>query len=532
MTLKLGTLAESFAPLTTRQGEASESFAKTMDNTNGTRSAFMDDTSTASFLGTETKPGAITISPAGDRPFIDGAELAGIRVIEQDQDIDLYTGPPAGEKALIDKSSFTPYAGDDYALRTEGMSPETPIKTIYLTTKSYDGDPDLDLKEVVGELQQIGLRRGFFVSTETAATSDRWAEDNAIMFSNKRGYSSLLVSTADPKAFRDARATISNMASGFKIGDVSSLGRAFSSGLSQRVGAKAAESGWDVRSTPLAIEGGNLITTATKTGEPAALIGRNTLLVNWQMLKEDNLLPPNEVQQTLNDGSYDKELAVELDALSVERGAPIGMEEASQQAAEIEVARRMIATTLKLKPANLISVEQHGFHIDMETRPLDNGVIMVSDLDQSLANLNTMIEELEANPDTDPDELKELIGLRDRTEFTIVLGGQKTLDKKAETLEEAGFDVIRQATNYGGIGSRGRPWQAGSTDVNFANGIVATDRNGKRYMITNKSSSEALNERFEKDMTARGIGVEWVSTSPLLYVLGGIDCITLHKQNK
>ncbi len=425
------------------------------------------------------------------------------------------------------ESSLTPFDGSDFSLRSENINPAAPIKTIYLNPKANQGGPDLAF-----ELQQIGWRRGFSVSTQSGATKDVWAEDNALVFTNERGGASLLVSGVSPKTFQSARSAIRDMAKNEELGDVFNLGRAFSNGLSGRVGQEAADAGWDVRSTPFAIEGGNLIATADKNGEPVALIGRNTVLVNWKILKIENKLPSEEVQKVLDTGSFDGSLAQELKDLADIRGKPIDLNAANTQAAEIEVTRRMLAQTLKLKPSNLISIEQHGFHIDMETRSLDNGVVMVSDLNQSMKNLDITIADLKAQPSADPEAIKELEGLKNRTWVALQGGAQDILDKKAQTLEDAGFQVIREATNYGGIGSRGRPWDAGNIDVNFANGIVAVDKDGKRYMITNRSGSETLNQKFQQDMKQRGIDVEWVSTGDLLRQLGGIDCVTLHKQNK
>lgn len=423
-------------------------------------------------------------------------------------------------------TSLTPYAGTSFRPRSEAMNPATPIETIYLKATA------LGLPSVAKELKEIGQRRGFdVVDSAEGLTPDLWAEDNAVVMRDRSGQSSLLVSSVTKQEFQRASVALADSDPTGRIPSLETLGRAFDEGHATTVAATARRVGWDVRATPLAIEGGNLLMTENKKGEAVGLIGRNSVLLNWHLLKQKGQLPAAEVERVQKAGGFDKALAGELQALATSRDETLSPQDANRQAAEIEVTRRMLARSLNLKPENLVSIEQQGFHIDMETRPLGKGAIMVSDLRKSVERLDTAIAAAEAKPAPDDRAVRDLRALRERTLGLIRKGGQDRLDAKTRTLEQAGFSVVREAVNFGGIGEVGRIG-AGQVDVNFANGISAVDRDGKPYFITNRSRSAELNEQFERDMKARGIAVEWTSTGSLLEYFGGLDCITLHKQGK
>jgi hypothetical protein len=149
----------------------------------------------------------------------------------------------------------------------------------------------------------------------------------------------------------------------------------------------------------------------------------------------------------------------------------------------------------------------------METRPIGDNKVIVSDLKFSQRLLTQSITELRATaPSAAQDakaigaQIKQLEALRERTESAINNGDQTLLDRKSNTLRLAGIEVIRAPINFGDIAStfspneRKRSGRQGPININFANGIAATDRQGKPYIITNFSASDTLNKKFTEFM--------------------------------
>jgi hypothetical protein len=326
------------------------------------------------------------------------------------------------------------------------------------------------------------------------------------------------------------------------FGGLDDMGRACNENRSLEVGKAAKASGWNVRATPLGIEGGNLLSMRNRSGETVALLGRNSLLMNWRVLANTKQLDTAAVDRVMTSKSFDVSLASEFKQISQKAGKPLTDAQASRMAAEVEVTKGAIANALNLDKKNVVVIEQAGFHIDMETRPIGDNKVMVSDLNASMNVLTQSIAELQATAPSAAKgraaidaEIKQLEALRTRTQTAIESGDQHLLDRKAKTLRSAGIDVVRAATNFGDIASeysplnKGRP---GPVNVNFANGIAATDKRGSPYFITNFSASDTLNRVFSASMKKRGIAVEWTPTGTLLDRMGGIDCITLHARRQ
>jgi hypothetical protein len=396
------------------------------------------------------------------------------------------------------------------------------------------------------ELEAIGKRRGFTVNTNSGATPDEWSEDNAILFTNKAGRPSLLTSSMSGYDFAQAKDAVQSLfakAPG-QVSGLPSLGRAFVDGVSQETANSAKKAGWDVRTTPIAIDGGNMLAMADAKGGTTVLIGRNSLLVNWMAQRQAGQFDAAKVDQQVASGRYDKGLAKTLFDAASSSGKPVTQKEAVRMAAEIEITKGRIAQALNVPANKVVFIEQAGFHIDMETRPIGENKVMVSDLRASLKEIDAAIAELQARKAGNKSikitptpgkpgasqqgvdaEIKTLQQLRAQTQQTINNGAQAQLDAKAATLTAAGIQVVRAPINFGNIGSSA----AQPIDVNFANGVANIDKQGRPYFITNQSASETLNKRFSAGMQKMGIAVEWVSTGTLLALQGGIDCITLQK---
>ena len=479
----------------------------------------------------------------------------------------------AQSPALSDPSNgmHKPYAGSGFAPRPN--DPGIPIEKIYISN-----EPDTNYAGIIDKLREIGSRRGFVVddgssTSRSLAPNFRWIRDPSILMRNpESGEFSLLTSTVTGEQFRAAKNNVqriygnengSNAGTSLqlrRLGALDDLGGSFSgeyTTLSQRVATNAREAGWALETTLLAIDGGNMLMTSNKAGDPVAVVGKNTILVNWQILKDAGKLnhpeAQRQIQKIIDQRQYDGALAIEFRVASTRQvsgrsqnpnstaqaaqnptQSSFGLEEkdAIRMAAEFEYTRRQIATTLNLPLNGVISIEQVGFHIDMETRPLGNGRMMVSDLNESMAVLKAAIDEERRHPSVPPgvknETLDYLVALQGTTQATINNGGQILLDRKAKTLSDAGFIVVRAPINYGGIGRATRSDDK-FFDVNFANGIAAKDKNGNTYLITNQStigSGNALERIFIERMKALGIAVEWVPSGKALNDMGGINCLT------
>lgn len=456
--------------------------------------------------------------------------------------------PPRADQRRLAKPAG-PFAGTSFKPRLEAPAKDQPIDTIYINPDT-PGSPSAN---AVTALQEIGKRRGFAVETRSGASKDIWAEDNAIVFRDKAGKSSLLVSSVRANEFGSAIDDLRRFAGserenfdatlGEHFGSLD-LGRAFNQDrASLNTGKAAKASGWEVQATPLGIEGGNLLSMRNRTGETVALVGRNSLLVNWRILANTKQLDTAAVDRVLTAKSFDASLAREFKQISQKAGQPLSDAQASRMAAEVEVTKGAIAGALNLDKKNLVVVEQAGFHIDMETRPIGDNKVMVSDLKMSVEMMTQSIAELRATAPSAAKgmvainaEIKQLEALRTRTESAIENGDQHLLDRKANTLRSAGIEVVRAATNFGDIASTWAPTERigrrGPININFANGIAATDKRGSPYLITNLSASDTLNKKFSASMKTMGIDVEWTPTGTLLESMGGIDCITLHAKRQ
>ena len=217
------------------------------------------------------------------------------------------------------------------------------------------------------------------------------------------------------------------------------------------------------------LEGGNVLNTIKADGEPAAIIGRESVFETLSAMK----LPKNKVN--------------------------------------ISKAKFQIAEELGLKPENITYIPQIDFHIDMYYRPLQNGVVAVPDYDEGI-NILKGIE----FPDILNDDKKEYLS---RLEEVRNLTAAK-LKKAEKILTSAGYKIVKlpvfSCTS-----------EYGPSTINYMNGICGTSPDGVKFYITNKSGIDELDKIAEKYLKNTGINkVYFVSTEEHLLMYGGIDCLT------
>ena len=218
------------------------------------------------------------------------------------------------------------------------------------------------------------------------------------------------------------------------------------------------------------LEGGDVLNTLNKNGEAAAVIGSAT--INYSLRS-------------------------------------MGLTDTPQNR---EIVKKQVAEDLGLKLNNVTYIPQFDFHIDMFYRPLKNGEIAIPDYLEAIKILkNTKIANLDIK------NKQALINNLTKAYKTYSL----CIKKAEEKLTKDGYKLKR-------IPCFSLPTDMGiKSGINYANGICGKDKNGKYYIITNKSKYKELEEQVVKYFKAAGLDdVYFVSTQEMLDIDGGLDCIT------
>ena len=218
------------------------------------------------------------------------------------------------------------------------------------------------------------------------------------------------------------------------------------------------------------LEGGNVLNTILKNGEAGAVIGA---------------------------GSIDYSLrAMHLKDTPQNRN----------------IVKAQIANDLGLKLKNVSFIPQYDFHIDMFYRPLKNGEIAVPDYLEAIKVLkNTKISNMDEHSKLLL--MKQLKKAYDRNTSSII-NAEKELTKSGYKLVK--IPCFSLPTNM-----------CDNTGINYANGVCGKDKNGKLYIITNKSDYKELDAQIIKYYKRAGVNdVYFVSTQQYLKSNGGLDCRT------
>lgn len=212
------------------------------------------------------------------------------------------------------------------------------------------------------------------------------------------------------------------------------------------------------------LEGGNVINTCLQDGTPGAIIGESSIIYSLRMMQ----LEDTEANRI--------------------------------------IVKQQIAKDLGLNPNNITYIPQFDFHIDMYYKPLANGEIIIPDMEEGFRILQeSKLQEL----DTEEKEyyINNLLKMNKETKETR---------KNAETL------LIKQ-----GYKIKKMPCFGNKLLINYLNCICGTDKNGKPYVITNKSEYPELDTKIIKYFDNIGIkDIYFISTQHYLNFSGGIDCLT------
>lgn len=320
-------------------------------------------------------------------------------------------------------------------------------------------------KKVQRELIEIGKQKGFTVTVLENKANSLWVED----YSNFRSDGKVAISFDDGRV----KGVISESRRSMNVKGRPLLQGAVAENKLASDYEQLMHPG-DIVKGRTYLEGGNVLTTYTKDGKPAAIIGEESLMVTKAAITTKD-----------NQNVSDRDV-IEL-----------------------------MAQDLGVEPENITIIPQFDFHIDMSYRPLKNGQIAVPDFETAISILET------TKLDGVNDKVQELLldKLRNAAEQT------KEIREDAKSkLEQSGYSIVNIpcfSVLYDRMTSQN------PNKANYMNAVCGTAPDGSTYYITNKSDYPAIDDIIVKYFKEAGIeDVFFVSTNTYLHKEGGIDCLT------
>lgn len=264
------------------------------------------------------------------------------------------------------------------------------------------------------------------------------------------------------------------------------------------------------------LEGGNVLNTLTKDGEPAAIIGEESLKYTIIAMMTDD-----------SDGTV--EYLEKLDAIDFNN-----VEEYTIK------AKKQIAQELGLKEENITYIPQFDFHIDMYYRPLNDGQMAIPDYQAGIEVLSGLLQDIDTQIESAnlSSEQKDSLQKK-KVEYNKLLGQLEIMKSKTESistsaekeLKEKGYDIVKIPCFTDIDNGKDQRLDAKPVEnpINYMNGICGTSaKTGDKYYITNTSGDETLNKYMENYFknTVGFDKVYFAPTKQYLSGLGGIDCLT------
>jgi hypothetical protein len=393
-------------------------------------------------------------------------------------------------------------------LNEEGIATQSPVM-VKMQTSNQDGTTNWSeginrniskiqfqaaaKPELIAFMNEVSKEQGF--SIELLDMSDQWIEDVAVVRADKK---QLIPYSADVefilKMYNDSddiiakRKDITKHTQGAAIAPEEGL---FGEYHNNEVYAHRISKD-DVVMGKTYLEGGNVLNTLTKDGEPAAVIGEES--IKYTML------------------------AMNLD----------------DSEESVSIAKKQIAQELAIKEENLTTIPQFDFHIDMYYRPLSDGQMAVPDYEAGINVLKEFVNNIDKKIETPlkPDEKESL--QKQRQEYLKLINKLEEIKNKTaeftkaaeDKLQAKGYEIVKipcfSDVDIGTSASVKNP-------INYMNGICGTSaKTGDKFYITNTSGDENLDkymENYFKNIVGFN-NVYFAPTKEYLYELGGIDCLT------
>lgn len=323
------------------------------------------------------------------------------------------------------------------------------------------------------ELKQIGELEGFSVK-EIYNGKAPWMEDSKIYRADKKvyvnyyNYADLNNNESVIRDFENARKAADGVYPG-RHGAVARDGSNFAAGNSTNSKVKHIGTSY--------LEGGNVLQTLKSDGSAGAVIGEMSIATTMSALGMENT--PENIQKT----------------------------------------KEIIAQDLGIDKNNLTVIPQYEFHIDMCYRPLGDGQFAVPDYDSGIKYLEDRLNSKDAKLDKESPANASKTLRQDYTEMLAWMKEQRdstksVRDKVEAQLQKDGYTLVKIPC-FG-------------NETNFMNAIGGTsNKDGKTFLITNRSDYPELNSLIENTYTQNGVDrVYFVSTKGALDKRGGIDCLT------
>lgn len=256
------------------------------------------------------------------------------------------------------------------------------------------------------------------------------------------------------------------------------------------------------------LEGGNVLNTLTKNGDPAAIIGEES------------------IQYTIC-AMLALELGDSIDA--IEKVKEIISDNPEEY---INRAKIQIAQELGIKEENVTYIPQFDFHIDMYYRPLNDGQIAVPDYEAGINVLKDFIQDIDKELELNTAKNDNLQAKKEEYSKLITkLEDLKTkiaeISQEAENeLKKQGYEIIKIPC-FTDIPNTSADKVENA--INYMNGICGTSaKTGDKFYVTNTSGDETLDaymENYFKEI----VGFDRIYFAPTKVYLdskGGIDCLT------
>lgn len=264
------------------------------------------------------------------------------------------------------------------------------------------------------------------------------------------------------------------------------------------------------------LEGGNVLNTLTKNGEPGAVIGEESLKYTMVSMMSMNL-----------DGSVE---AIEnIEALDLDNADEYRIK-----------AKKQIAKELGVKEENVTYIPQFDFHIDMYYRPLNNGQMAIPDYKAGIEVLNRLLQDIDTQIESKNISSEQNENLQHKKqEFLKLLSKLEEMKNKTDTistnaeneLKEKGYDVVKIPcfTEIDDGKDQGLDAKSVENPINYMNGVCGTSaKTGDKYYITNSSGDEIL-DKYMENYFKSVVGFDKIYFAPTkqyLSAMGGIDCLT------
>ena len=365
-------------------------------------------------------------------------------------------------------------------------------------------------------MKQVGEEQGFSVEILDINAEALWAEDQSIVRADKKQLIPNCSAEISLQRFQQDKKVIAQRKQISLNAQGSATQRSQPDDDPTAIKYSHTVSSDDIIQGKTYLEGGNVLNTLTKDGEPAAVIGEESLKYTIIAMMTDD-----------SDGTM--EYLEKLDAIDFNN-----VEEYTIK------AKKQIAKELGLKEENITYIPQFDFHIDMYYRALNDGQMAIPDYQAGIEVLNGLLQNIDTQTEAKNISSEQKDSLqKKKVEYNKLLSQLEIMKSKTEAistnaekeLKEKGYDIVKIPcfTDIDeGKGNIIHPKPV-ENPINYMNGICGTStKTGDKYYITNTSGDEALDKYMENyfKSTVSFNKVYFAPTKQYLTALGGIDCLT------